>query len=223
MFTVRDGGESVTQDAMVIENVGSQELLTQNLEHPNLKIVVQVLSLRYFYMFPFYTPKTSFHTNDTVSQWTKRWEQVVFFQVFFATQEKSHSNSSKKWFVVSSDYTCWVSDKPLCNHEVRPCVFPFQHEGVEYNTCTTAGDSGSETNRTFSWCATKTSDDGRWILRAECKAVTFPLSMKYISKSWTYTNQQVFFAKNFQQLIANTFLNCELEEDRPKFQKFWVS
>jgi len=74
-------------------------------------------------------------------------------------------------------------DKPLCNHEVRPCVFPFEHEGVEYNTCTTAGDLESETNRTFSWCATKTSNDKRWILRAECKAVTFPLNAKAEAKN----------------------------------------
>jgi len=74
-------------------------------------------------------------------------------------------------------------DKPLCNHEVRPCVFPFKHGRFVYDTCTTAGDSGSETNRTFSWCATKTSSDGRWILRAECKAVTFPLNAKAEAKN----------------------------------------
>ena len=51
MFTVRDGGESVTQDAMA-GCVGSQEpRAAERLQDPLLKIVVQVLSLWYFLGF----------------------------------------------------------------------------------------------------------------------------------------------------------------------------
>jgi len=81
----------------------------------------------------------------------------------------------------SKAHTDCRPDKPLCNQVVLQCVFPFKHEGIEYNTCTTAGDSGG--NRTFSWCATKKNNDGEWILRAECEAVTFPLNAKAEAKN----------------------------------------
>jgi len=36
----------------------------------------------------------------------------------------------------------------------KPCQFPFTHQGVTYDGCTTVGDK-------FPWCATETDTNGR--------------------------------------------------------------
>ena len=46
----------------------------------------------------------------------------------------------------------------FCKNRASACVFPFVHDGQEYNQCAKSQDG------TYSWCATQTEDDGSRVM-----------------------------------------------------------
>ena len=77
-----------------------------------------------------------------------------------STQVDNNGNAvANRWGDCDTD-TCPVEDNKLVCTTVGgpspnlPCIFPFKHNGVTYNSCTTATLGKS-------WCSTETHEDGR--------------------------------------------------------------